>query len=115
MKGSNMIEPSMEEILERATYYHKYSREYLINLINYIMSPYDMCRGHVRDAIHSTAKCPNRDALTKPEAILLLLKLTEQEYEAIKTLPHDQLPLHINDDFLYPDIKALLDKRLKSG
>jgi len=102
-------------VLDRAKHYYDLPLPHIHGLIRYSMSSFDMYLNDIRTASGSSASRSNRDALTKPEAILLLLALTNHQYEALEALPRDQLPLHVNDAWIFPDQEALFKYRLKNG
>lgn len=109
------MEPSMDEILERATYYYKYDFYELHAILNKLRASYQSCWSDARDGLGSTAVQSTIGALTGPDCILFILQLTQPRYEAIKALPRDQLPLLINENLEYPDVTALYQSRLKNG
>lgn len=108
------MEPSMDEILERATYYYKYDIYKLNDILRKLRAPYEICWRDVKDSIDYGPKYPTMNALTRPDIILLILQLTQPKYEAIKALPKDELPLLVNENLEYPDIIALFNSRLKN-
>jgi len=107
-------EYTQKEIMERARSYYNKSLPEIHSFIRTKTKLYDLCNTTIRKEIESTATSYIRDALTKSEAILLLLALTRYDFEDIKAIPEKDLPLHINDQFIYPDIESFFKKRLKN-
>ena len=108
-----LVDP--KEILKRAASYKDMPPQQLQSYLSYALGMYTDLYDKVTELIGSNAHYGTRKALTKGELILMLLAVTQPEYDKLKAFPHEELPLYLDYNWMYPDFEALFKERLQNG